>query len=109
MAQRMVNIIVSSDLSPTKPDFLSSDCLRIEATPKLQLAPHQDTKINLMIHNTSLVGRMGKVVANYDPREVKVKIPTSEVYVAPEGRTIVHAIIIPLIKDSQTKVVFDIL
>jgi len=108
MKQRMVEVVVSPDLSPTSSDLLGSDCLRIEAVSRIQLAPHKDTKINMMVHNTSLVGRMGQIIANYDAREIVVKIPTSNIYVAPEGKTVVYAIISPLIKNGKTKIIFDV-
>jgi hypothetical protein len=108
MTQRMIDVAVSSDLSPTVADLLGSDCLRIETSSRIQLAPHKETRINLMVHNSSPVGRMGQIIANYDAREVIVKIPTSNIYVAPEGKTIVYAIISPLMKQGQTKIIFDV-
>ncbi len=108
MKQRMVEVVVSPDLNPTSSDLLGSDCLRIETISRIQLAPHKDTRINMMVHNTSPVGRMGQIIANYDAREVVVKIPTSNIYIAPEGKTVVYAIITPLIKIGKTKIIFDV-
>jgi hypothetical protein len=108
MTQRMIDVAVSPDLSPTTADLLGSDCMRIETSSRIQLAPHTETRINLMVHNSSPVGRMGQIIANYDSREVVVKIPTSNIYVAPEGKTIVYAIISPLLNHGQTKIIFDV-
>ena len=108
MAQRMVDVAVNPDLSPTNADVLTTDCLRIETTSRIQLAPHSETRINLSVHNSSTVGRMGTIIANYDAREVIVKIPQSNIYVSPEGKTVVYAIVTPLIKQGQAKIVFDV-
>jgi hypothetical protein len=108
MTQRIVDVTVSADLSPTSSDNLPSGCLRVEATQKIQLAPNQDIKINLTIHNSSAVGRMGKLNATYDAREMLVRIPTTDVYVAPEGKTAIYAIISPLIQSGKTKIAFDV-
>ncbi len=108
MKQRMIEVVVSPDLSPTSADLLGSDCLRIETVSRIQLSSHKDTRINLMVHNSSLIGRMGQVIANYDAREVIVKIPTANLYVAPEGKTVVYAIITPLIIKGKTKIIFDV-
>lgn len=108
MTQRAIDVAVSNDLTPTNADLLGSDCLRIETTSRIQLAPHKETRINLMVHNTSHVGRMGQIIANYDAREIVVKIPTSSIYVSPEGKTAVYAIISPLMKHGQTKIIFDV-
>jgi len=108
MTQRIIDVTVSNDLSPTSSDKLPTGCLRVEATSKVQLASQQDIKINLMIHNSSPVGRMGVVSVNYDAREVIVRIPTANVYVAPEGKTAIYAIISPLIMSGRTKIAFDV-
>lgn len=108
MKQRMIEVVVSPDLTPTGNDLLNSDCLRIETVSRIQLAPHKETRINLMVHNTSPVGRMGQIIANYDSREVVVKIPTSNIYVSSEGKTAVYAIISPLINNGKTKIIFDV-
>ena len=108
MGQRIVEIAVSPDLAPTTGDALKTDCLRIEATKRVQLAPNTEIRINLAVHNTSPVGRMGQIIANFDAREVSVKIPNSHVYVAPDGKTAVYAIISPMMKHGQTKITFDV-
>lgn len=108
MGQRIVEIAVSPDLATTTADVLKTDCLRIEATKRVQLAPNKETRINLAVHNTSPVGRMGQIIANFDAREVTVKIPNSHVYIAPEGKTVVYAIIGPMIKNGQTRITFDV-
>ena len=51
---------------------------------------------------------MGNIIANFDARELTVKIPNNQVYVAPEGKTMVYAIINALIKNGRTKVSFDV-
>ena len=108
MGQRSIEVAVSPDLAPTAGDLLKTDCLRIETTKRVQLAPNSETRINLAVHNTSTVGRMGQIIANFDAREVSVKIPNSHVYVAPDGQTHVYAIISPLMKHGQTKITFDV-
>ena len=55
MTQRMIDVAVSPDLSPTTADLLGSDCLRIETSSRIQLAPQKETRINLMVHNSSRV------------------------------------------------------
>jgi hypothetical protein len=108
MGQRTIEVAVSSELAPTIADTLKTDCLRIETVKKIQLAPHSDTRINLTVHNTSHVGRMGQIIANFDAREAHVKIPNSHVYVAPDGQTVVYAIVSPLLKHGNTKITFDV-
>ncbi len=108
MGQRIIEVAVSPDLSPTTSDILKTDCLRIETSKRIQLSPNSETRINLAVHNTSVVGRMGQIIANFDAREVTVKIPNSHVYVAPDSQTHVYAIISPLIKHGQTKITFDV-
>lgn len=108
MGQRIVEVAVSPDLSPTVADSLKTDCLRIEVTKKVHLSPHSETRINLAVHNTSTVGRMGQIIANFDARDLSVKIPNSQVYVAPEGKTVVYAIVNSIIKHGNTKITFDV-
>lgn len=109
MAGRTLQCTVSSELVASKADVLLSDCLRIETTNKIILHPGAETKVNLSVHNTSSEGRMARVMANHDPRCVSVKIPTSEVYIAPGGKTSIYAIISPIVKNGQTTVSFDVI
>lgn len=108
MAGRTVQCTISSDLVATRQDNLFSDCLRIETNTKLILHPNTETRINLAVYNTSSEGRMGHIMANHDPRCISVKIPTSDVYIAPGGKTTVFAIISPIEKNGQTTVTFEI-
>lgn len=108
MGQRILEVAVSPELAPTTADSLKTDCLRIETVKKIQLSPNTETKVNLTVHNTSTVGRMGQIIANFDAREVSVKVPNSQVYVAPEGKTVVYAIVSPLIKHGQSRIIFDV-
>lgn len=108
MTGRTIQCTISSDLVATRPDALLSDCLRIETTSKIILHPGGEARVNLSVHNSSSEGRMGQVIANYDPRQVSVKIPTSGVYVAPGGKTAIYAIIIPVTPAGQAAVTFDV-
>jgi hypothetical protein len=108
MGQKSIEVAVSPELAPTTGDALRTDCLRIETSKRVQLAPDTEIRINLAVHNTSPVGRMGQIIANFDAREVSVKIPNSQVYVAPDGKTVVYAIVSPMIKHGQTRITFDV-
>jgi hypothetical protein len=108
MNERIIDVTVSPDLNPTVADTLRTDCLRIETAKKIYMAPNDETRVNLTVHNTSSVGRMGNIIANYDARELQVKIPNNQVYIAPEGKTMVYAIINCLIKNGRSKVSFDV-
>tara|TARA_B100000614_G_C14396723_1_gene432017 strand:- start:242 stop:571 length:330 start_codon:yes stop_codon:yes gene_type:complete len=108
MNQRIIDVTISPDLNPTTSDILRTDCLRIETSKKVYMEPNGETRVNLTVHNTTSVGRMGNIIANFDARELTVKIPNNQVYVAPEGKTMVYAIINALIKNGRTKVSFDV-
>jgi len=108
MPDRTLKIIISPDLVPTTADMLFSDCLRIETVSKVTLAPQKETRINLTVHNSSPNGRMAQIIANFDSRKIAVKVPNSTVYIAPEGKTVVYCIIIPLDKDGYSTVTFDV-
>ena len=108
MAHRNINVLISKDLVPTASDLLSSDTLVIECNPKLVVVPGQQTRINLTIRNTAMVGRMARVQANYDSRHFSVLIPNQEIYVGPDGKTMIYAIITPLISSGQNTITFDV-
>lgn len=108
MASKTVNCIVSAELVATRPDALLSDCLRIEALNKVVMHPGNQTKINLAVHNSSTDGRMAQVIANYDPRLFMVTVPTSGVYVAGGGKTVIYAMITPLTSAGHAPITFDV-
>lgn len=104
---KSVKLIVSDDLVPTLSDKLPGDCLRIEATGKLIAKPNTTNTINLTVHNTSGIGRVAHIKANYDNRFARVHITDQDIYVAPDGKTVTQAIIIPLVVGGQSLVTFD--
>ena len=108
MAGKTTSCTISSDLLPTRPDTLLTDCLRIECPAKAVLHPGTQTRINLSIHNSSNDGRMGQVIANFDPRQVAVTIPTSGIYIAPGGKTTIFAIVTAVTSTGQASVTFDV-
>lgn len=109
MSVKSVQVIVSKDLVPTLPDALPSDCLRIEASGKIVLAPNTQSKINLAVHNTSSTGRIAHIKANYDSTFVRVHLPDPHFYVAPEGKTVTYALVTPIVLGGQSLVTFDVL
>jgi len=108
MTTRKIDCVISQELVPTRPDALHSDCLRIEATNKVVLHPGVQTRINLTVHNSSLDGRMAQVVANYDARQCTVTIPTSAIYVHGSGRTVIYAVVTPLVTAGHVSLTFDV-
>lgn len=108
MSVKSVKLIVSNDLVPTVSDKLPGDCLRIETTSKLIIKPNTDNKINLTIHNTSGIGRIAHIKANYDERFVRVHLTDAHIYVAPDGKTATQALIVPLVPGGQSLVRFDV-
>lgn len=108
MAGKTINCTISPDLVPTRPDTLLSDCLRIECPGKVVLHPGTQSRVNLSVHNTASDGRMGQVIANFDPRQVTVTVPTAGVYVAPGGKTTVFAIVTAVAATGQASITFDV-
>jgi len=106
MAHKNVNFIISADLMPSKPDLLLSDCLRVEVAPKVVLSPGKPTTINLTIHNTSSVGRIAHLRANFDS-SLRVTLADSEIYVAPGGATVTFAVVTPHVTEGRATVSFD--
>jgi len=108
MTDRHLQVIINSDLVPSKEDMLHTDCLRIETISKLNLIPGKEIRINLSVHNSSNVGRMANITTNFDARNIKVNIPNSNIYVGPEGKTIVYAIVTPLASEGYSNIFFDV-
>jgi hypothetical protein len=107
MANKQLSVIISNDLVTTRPDVLSSDCLRVECTNRVNVVAGVATRVNLAVHNTSQVGRMAQLNAQFDSRTVNVHIPNSLVYVGPEAKTVVYAIIHSLVPSGSSLVTFD--
>lgn len=107
MAHKTLNVLVSKDLVPTAPDLLQSDCLVVECTGKIVTPDGQPTRVNVTVRNTSMVGRMARVQATYDSRMFSVIIPTPDIYVGPDSRTMIYAIITPL-QLGQATITFDV-
>lgn len=109
MAGKAIQCVISQDLVASRPDHLASDCLRVETTSKIILNPNTASRTNLCIHNTASEGRMAQIVANFDPRQLSVVVPTSSIYVAPGGKTVVYAIITPIISAGHGTITFDVI
>lgn len=108
MASKQMTIVVSADQESTRPDVLSTDCLRVECSPRINVGPGVTSRINLTLHNTSPIGRMGHVSAKYNNKVIEVLIPNSLAYIGPDSKTVIYAIITPLVASGSSTVVFDI-
>lgn len=108
MAQKKVNIGISKDIIPTRPDALKSDCFFIETASKVLLNPQQPGKINLTIHNSSPVGRIAHLSASYDPNQMKVVIADSNIYVAPGGKSVTFVTITPEVPGCNSLITFEV-
>lgn len=107
MANKQLSVIISDDLVSTRPDVISSDCLRVECSGRINIVAGVSTRVNLTVHNTSQVGRMAQLHAQFDNRLVNVHIPNSLVFIGPESKTVVYAVIHTLIQSGNTIVTFD--
>jgi len=106
MAHKPLHVVVSKDMIATVSDVLSSDCLQVECTNKIVTPPGTPTRVNIAIKNTSTVGRMARLQASYDSRMFTVIIPTQDVYIGPEGKTLIYAVVTPL-QAGQSSIGFD--
>lgn len=107
MANKTVKCIISKDLVPTKPDLLTSECLRVETPSRIVLKPGELTKINLTVCNSSTNGRIAHIKASYDSRVVNIHIPDPAFYVAPGGQTTTYALIMPQAPSGDAVITFD--
>jgi len=107
MGNKQLNVVISSDLVSTRSDVLTSDCLRVECTSRVNIVAGIPTRVNLTIHNTSQVGRMAQLHAQFDNRIVNVHIPNPLVYVGPESKTVIFAIIHTLVDAGNSLITFD--
>lgn len=103
----IVNVIASEALHPTPSEKLATNVLRVECAKRIITGPGEATHLNICVHNNSSAGRMARIVASFKQTEVTVVIPNPLVYVAPNGKTIVQAIIRPLTAEGQTNVQFN--
>jgi len=108
MTNKRVDLIISNDLHSSRPDVLTTDCLRIECGSRVVIAPAVATRINLTVHNTSQVGRMAQIHSQFDNRILNIHIPNSLVYVGPESKTVVYAMIYTQATSGSTVVTFDV-
>lgn len=108
MGNKQLSIIISNELVSTRPDILTSDCLRVECAGKLNIVAGVPTRINLTVHNTSQIGRMAQLHVQFDNRLVNVHIPNSLVYVGPESKTVIYAIIHTMVEAGSSLVTFDV-
>lgn len=109
MPSKMVTATISKDLVSTKPDLLPSDCLRVEAIGRVILEPNEQTRINLIVHNSSTVGRIAHLKASFDSNVVNVAISDPQVYVGPGGgKTATYAVITPLTPNGNAHISFDV-
>lgn len=108
MPSKQLTMVVSGDLISTRPDILSADCLRVECTSRVNASPGVATRVNLTVHNTAPHGRMGHINVQFDNRVVSVVVPNSLVYVGPESKTVVYAIVQPLVESGSCVITFDV-
>ena len=108
MASKQLTMVISDDLISTRPDVLTTDCLRVECPGRMNVKTGVATRVNLTVHNTSPVGRMGHINAQFDNRVVNVVIPNSLVYVGPESKTVVYAIIYAQVPAGSSVITFDV-
>lgn len=87
-------INISKDMVPTASDSLQPDCLYVELPEKLNIHPGSTAQVNILVGNTSQVGRYGRLFANYDfSTGIKVNIPNADIYVAPQGKTTTYMLV----------------
>ena len=108
MPTKTLTATISKELVPTKPDLLSSDCLRVETVARLILIPDEQSRVNLIIHNSSSLGRIAHLKASFDSNQVNVAISDPQVYVGPAGKTAVYAVITPLTASGNALIAFDV-
>jgi len=108
MGQKTINVITSPELQAAPSEILKTDVLRIEAGTRVVTPPGSSHRINLTICNTSSVGRMATITASFDSNQISVHIPIPQIYVAPEGKTVVSAIVQMLVQSGQTNVLFSV-
>jgi len=88
-----LKIHVDPNIPESIPDRLSSDPLQISAGPTKYVMPGRQTMVKLTVKNFSSVGRMATITAQFDGNKLSVDVPTSMVYIAPQGATAVYAIV----------------
>lgn len=94
MSVKNMGVSISEDRIPTKSDLLSSDCLFIECTDKIVIAPNTKVQVNLNIRNTSNTGRVATVFVLFDPSSgIRVQFSETKVYVGPESRTTIFVLL----------------
>lgn len=94
MSAKNMQISVNEDRAVTKGDSLYSDCLSIECTDKINLIPGSRVQVNLVVRNTSNLGRMASLYANLDPTNgIRIQFAENKLYVAPEGKTVTYVLI----------------
>ncbi len=108
MGQKTVNIITSPELQASPSEVLKTDVLRVEAGTRVVVPANTTHKINLTVFNTSSTGRMASIVATFDASKVSVHIPIALIYVAPEGKTVVCAVVQMLVSSGHTNIQFSV-
>jgi len=108
MGQKTINVITSPELQANPSEILKTDVLRIEAGSRVVTPPGSQHRINLTVYNSSSVGRIATISASFDSSRISVHIPIPQLYVAPEGKTVVTAVIQMLVQSGQTNVVFSV-
>ena len=105
MASKQLSAVISKE--QTQSDVLSSDCIRVECSNRVNIPPEGSTRINLVVYNTSTNGRMVQLSAQFDTKMINVHIPNSLIYVGPESKTVVFAIIHTLVQAGNCGITFD--
>jgi hypothetical protein len=105
---KTVNVITSAGLHATPSEILPSNVLRVECAKRIITGPAQATRLNICVHNNSSAGRMASLVATYDQTVMNVILGTPQVYVAPNGKTVVQAIIQPLVAEGSANIQFSV-
>lgn len=108
MAGRNLTVVINPEQETSRSDILSSDCLRVECTGKVIIGRDASININLTVHNTSSVGRMGFLLASFDAKIVSVTIPNPAIYVGPDSKTVVGAVIKSLVPGGSCPITFNI-
>ncbi len=109
MPQDNLKIQVDPNYPESIPDRLSSDSLQVDAGPTKYVMPGRQTMIKLTVRNFSSVGRMAVLSAQFNGNQISVDIlPTTTVYVAPQGATAVCAIVRTYAYVGPAHIVFNV-
>lgn len=90
-----LKVNIEAGIEESTSDNLSAAQLMIDVGPvqNKNLQPGSQTTVKLTAYNYSSQGRMAKIRATFDGGKIGVEIPISDIYIAPQGSTVVYTVI----------------